>query len=129
MENPAFRDSNDQSIECSVMRDMLGRIGDKWSLLVILTLDSAPDRPLRFSELMRLLNVISQRMLTTTLRNLERDGILTRRIYPEVPPRVEYALTERGRGLLVPVTTLIDWIKNEWPAIEKSRQEYDANIK
>ncbi len=130
MENPAFRDRNNQSIECRVMRDMLSRIGDKWSLLVIFTLAFASDQqPLRFSELMRLINGISQRMLTTTLRNLEREGFLTRQIYAEVPPRVEYSLTDRGRGLLVPATNLLDWIKKEWPAIEKSRQEYDAKIK
>ncbi len=112
------------------MRDMLSRIGDKWSLLVIITLASASDQPLRFSELKRLVNGISQRMLTTTLRSLERDEFLTRHVYPEVPPRVEYALTERGRGLLVPVTELLDWIKQQWPAIEKSRLKYDvANAK
>ena len=77
---------------------------------------------------MRAVTGISQRMLTTTLRHLERDGIVTRRLYGEVPPRVEYTLTKRGQGLLVPVKAVIVWIENEWPEIEISRQHYDQRI-
>ena len=110
---------------CCPIKDLLTRLGDKWSMLVIVTLARAPDHRLRFSEMMRAIGGISQRMLTTTLRYLERDGIVMRRLYPEVPPRVEYTLTERGLGLLVPVTALVAWIEGEWPSIEKSRQEYD----
>jgi DNA-binding HxlR family transcriptional regulator len=109
--------------------DLLARIGDKWSLLVLAALSEADRSCLRFSELMRVVGGISQRMLTTTLRHLERDGILTRQVYPEVPPRVEYTLTARGQGLLVPVKALIAWIVNEWPEIEKSRREYDQKIR
>src|SRR5271168_4462517 len=101
--------------------DLLARIGDKWSLLVLVALSDADQGRLRFSELMRAVVGISQRMLTTTLRHLERDGILTRQVFPEVPPRVEYSLTTRGRGLLVPVKALITWIVDEWPEIAKSR--------
>jgi DNA-binding HxlR family transcriptional regulator len=108
--------------------DLLARIGDKWTLLVLVALADAEGDRLRFSELMRAVHGISQRMLTTTLRHMERDGILTRRVYPEVPPRVEYTLTARGRGLLVPVKSLIAWILNEWPEIAKSRQEYDRKV-
>jgi DNA-binding HxlR family transcriptional regulator len=78
---------------------------------------------------MRSVDGISQRMLATTLRYLERDGIVTRHLYAEVPPRVEYTLTERGKGLLIPVTALFGWIDKEWPKIEISRQDYDANTK
>ena len=92
-------------------------------------LSEADGGRLRFSELMRAVDGISQRMLTTTLRHLERDGILTRQVYPEVPPRVEYTLTARGQGLLVPVKALIAWILNEWPEIAKSRREYDQKIR
>ena len=99
--------------------DLLARIGDKWSLLVLAALSDANQGRLRFSELMRAVDGISQRMLTTTLRHLERDGILTRQVFPEVPPRVEYTLTARGQGLLVPVKALIAWIVNEWPEIAK----------
>jgi DNA-binding HxlR family transcriptional regulator len=109
--------------------DLLSRLGDKWSTLVLVALSDADRNCLRFSELMRAVSGISQRMLTTTLRHLERDGILTRKVYPEVPPRVEYTLTARGRSLLVPVKSLVGWILNEWPEIEKSRQHYDQRIR
>ena len=81
-------------------REVLDRVGDKWSLLVIAMLEQRPTARARFSELKRSIPGISQRMLTATLRSLERDGLLTRHVYAEVPPRVEYALTEKGPALL-----------------------------
>jgi DNA-binding HxlR family transcriptional regulator len=108
------------------IRDLISRLGDKWSVLVLIALAKTESKCLRFSQLMRSVDGISQRMLSTTLRYLERDGIVTRHLYPEVPPRVEYTLTERGLGLLEPVRALFMWIDHEWPAIEKSRREYDA---
>ena len=111
-------------VDCPI-KDLISRIGDKWSMMVLMALDNAADNVMRFSELMRAINGISQRMLATTLRYLERDGIITRRVYPEVPPRVEYTLTKRGQDLLVPVKNLVGWISNEWPEIEKSRDAYD----
>jgi len=113
--------------DCCPIKDLLSRIGDKWSMLVIVTLARATNHKLRFSEMMRDVGGISQRMLTTTLRYLERDGIVKRHLYPEVPPRVEYTLTKRGLGLLVPVKALVAWIECEWPEIEKSRREYDGS--
>jgi len=107
------------------IRDLLSRLGDKWSMLVIVSLAKSDNNCLRFSELMREVNGISQRMLSSTLRQFERDGIVTRQLYPEVPPRVEYTLTERGKDFLVPVKSLVDWMANEWPNIEISRQNYD----
>jgi DNA-binding HxlR family transcriptional regulator len=107
------------------VQDLLSRIGDKWSMLVLVALAQHPESRLRFSELMHSVSGISQRMLTTTLRHMERDGMLTRRIYAQVPPKVEYTLTERGKELLVPVKGLVTWVHDQWPAIEKSRQEYD----
>ena len=107
------------------MRDLINRLGDKWSMLVLVSLDSNDGTAMRFSEVLRSVHGISQRMLTLTLRHLERDGIVTRHIYPEVPPRVEYALTVRGKNFLVPVKNLVDWLRGEWPNIEKSRQTYD----
>jgi DNA-binding HxlR family transcriptional regulator len=112
---------------CCPIKDLLTRIGDKWSMLVIVTLARAQEHRLRFNEMMCEVSGISQRMLATTLRYLERDGIVKRQIYPEVPPRVEYTLTERGLGLLVPVKALVGWIESEWPDIEKSRQKYDES--
>jgi len=105
------------------IREVLDRVGDKWSLLVIATLRH--DR-LRFSELLRHIPGISQRMLTLTLRQLERDGLISRTAYAEVPPRVEYELTDLG-GTLIPIAkTIGDWALANHPAIEESRTQYDA---
>jgi len=106
--------------------DLLGRLGDKWTLLVLASLSLAPDRRLRFSELKRAIEGISQRMLTTTLRALERDGLVVRQIFPEVPPRVEYELTPLGEGLIAAMDGLARWIREHWPAIEAARGRYDA---
>ena len=96
------------------------RLGDKWSLLVIYTLDRSPS--MRFGELLRALPDISQKMLTVTLRTLEEDGLVTRSVYPEIPPRVEYALTERARSLLPHVNALIGWAAENMEAILADRQ-------
>ena len=107
-------------------RDMLSRVGDKWSLLVIFILKGRPAFRGRFSELKRSIPGISQRMLTATVRNLERDGMLTRHVYAEVPPRVEYELTPLGRGLTEPVLGLVSWLQSNWPAIRSARDRFDA---
>lgn len=107
-------------------RDMLSRIGDKWSLLVIWILEGMPGRRGRFSDLKRSIPGISQRMLTATVRNLERDGMLTRHVYAEVPPRVEYQLTALGRGLMDPVRGLVSWLQSNWPVIRSARDRFDA---
>lgn len=109
------------------LRELLARLGDKWSMLVIMSLAQAEGNCLRFSEIKHHIAGISQRMLTTTLRYLERDGIVTRRVYPEVPPRVEYRLTQRGTSLLVPVKSMVTWVEQEWPQIEVSRREFDRS--
>ena len=105
------------------IRDILARIGDKWSLLVIATLHEAR---LRFGELLGHIPGISQRMLTLTVRQLERDGIVTRTVYPEVPPRVEYELTDLGETLFVPARAIADWAVTHHDEIERARAEYDA---
>ena len=105
--------------ECPI-RNVLARLGDKWSLLVIYTLDRSPS--MRFGELLRALPDISQKMLTVTLRTLEVDGLVTRSVYPEIPPRVEYALTERARSLLPHVNALIGWAAENMEAILADRQ-------
>jgi DNA-binding HxlR family transcriptional regulator len=107
-------------------RDMLSRICDKWSLLVILILEGMPQKRGRFSDLKRSIPGISQRMLTATVRNLERDGMLTRHVYAEVPPRVEYELTTLGRGLMDPVRGLVTWLQSNWAVIRTSRDRFDA---
>lgn len=105
-------------------RQFLGRIGDKWSLLVIFVLLSKPEGRCRFSELKREITGISQRMLTTTLRNLEADGLVTRHVYPEIPPRVEYELTELGRSIKAPIKSLLGWVKQNWPAAKEFRRKH-----
>ena len=107
-------------------REMLSRVGDKWSLLVVAILQGMQDRRGRFSDLKRSIPGISQRMLTATVRNLERDGLLTRHVFPEVPPRVEYQLTVLGEGLMEPVCGLVSWLQQHWPAIRASRERFDA---
>jgi DNA-binding HxlR family transcriptional regulator len=106
------------------VRDVLDRVGDKWSILAILFLGR--HGTLRFNELKRNIDGVSQRMLTVTLRSLERDGLLTRRVYPEVPPRVEYELTALGRSLLEQVLALAGWANGQMEAIVAARSRYDG---
>jgi DNA-binding HxlR family transcriptional regulator len=107
---------------CRRISEILSRIGDKWSLLVIRQLG---DGPLRFSELKRGLGSISQKMLTTTLRGLERDGFVDRTVFPTVPPRVDYELTPLGRDLLTPVKGLADWAMANAERVERARKRFD----
>ena len=107
---------------CEV-RQILDRVADKWSLLVIALLDR---RTLRFSELQREIDGISQRMLTVTLRQLERDGLVRRTVYPVVPPRVEYELTPLGATLLDTIQSLVTWTEEHQDAIATARAEYDT---
>jgi DNA-binding HxlR family transcriptional regulator len=107
---------------CEV-RQILDRIADRWSLLVIALLD---DRTVRFSELRREIDGISQRMLTVTLRQLERNGLVRRTVYPVIPPRVEYALTPLGASLHATVQALVTWTEANEDAIAAARAAYDA---
>ena len=105
-------------------REMLARVGDKWSVYVIHVLGDAGT--LRFNELRSRVNGISQRMLTVTLRGMERDGLVTRRVYPEVPPRVEYALTKLGATLRQLVRGLVEWSGAHLTEVDSARAAYDA---
>ncbi len=107
--------------DCPI-RNVLARLCDKWSLLVIYTLDKAGVNPMRFKELQRAIPDISQKMLTVTLRTLEDDGYVTRTVFPEIPPRVEYALTSRARSLLPHVDALTAWALENRDAIMKDRR-------
>ena len=107
--------------DCPI-RNILARISDKWSLLVIYTLDRAGQNAVRFKELQRAIPDISQKMLTVTLRTLEEDGYVTRTVYPEVPPRVEYALTARAHSLLPHINALTAWALENRPAIMDDRK-------
>lgn len=104
------------------VRGVLDRIGDKWSTLIIITL---AEQPLRFGQLRRTIPDISQRMLTQTLRDLQRDGLVSRHVFPTQPPSVEYRLTEMGRSLLEPLAALVRWADSHYAAIRGARSEYD----
>lgn len=107
---------------CLATRKILDRIGDKWTLYIVATLASGPHR---FNELKRGINGISQRMLTLTLRGLERDGLVTRTVYPSIPPRVDYALTDLGKTLLKPVMALVSWANDNQFAIAQAQTCFD----
>ena len=109
--------------DCRAVNGVLARVGDKWSVLIIGLLG---DGPKRFNEMKRLVGGISQRMLTLTLRGLERDGLLTRTIFPTIPPRVDYELTPLGRDLLEPVSVLGDWAIRNQPKIARAREKFDG---
>ena len=105
------------------VRGVLDRIGDKWSTLIVIALTQ---RAHRFSEIRRAIPDISKRMLTQTLRDLERDGLVSRRVFPTKPPSVEYKLTELGESLLEPLTVLVMWAEKSQSKIESARAEFDT---
>jgi DNA-binding HxlR family transcriptional regulator len=108
-----------------LVREMLTRVGDKWTMLVV---QSLAESPLRFSALRDTIPGISHRMLTVTLRALERDGLVTRVSHPEVPPRVEYSLTPLGDTLLPAVMTLVAWVQEHRDEVESSRAVYGGAV-
>ena len=108
---------------CRAVSEILSRVGDKWSVLIIMQLGGGSRR---FNEIKRMIGGISQRMLTLTLRNLERDGIVSRKVTPSIPPRVDYALTDLGRDLLSPVKALGEWAIRHQPCIQAARAHFDA---
>jgi DNA-binding HxlR family transcriptional regulator len=107
------------------VRELLTKVGDKWTIFLVLSLDLLGGRA-RFSELERSIPGISERMLSATLKNLERDGLVIRELFPEVPPRVEYEITDMGRSLLRPTQGLVDWAKENWEQVRKAQSKYDA---
>jgi len=119
---PAPRLPNPDHADCRGVASVLSRVGDKWSVFVIMNLS---DGPKRFNELKRIISGISQRMLTLTLRGLERDGLVTRTIFPTIPPRVDYELTDLGRGLQQPVKALGQWAVDHLGQIEAARTHFD----
>ena len=106
--------------DCRRVADILARVGDKWTVLVLMAIG---DRRVRFGKLHRAINGISQRMLTVTLRNLERDGILTRTVYPTIPPRVEYELSERGRSFKLALAPIGKWVIENRPTSKRRASE------
>ncbi len=117
-------DCSSEPKPCVEVKDVLNRVGDKWSLYIVVHLH---DGPLRFNELKRRIDGISQRMLTLTLRGLERDGLLIRTVYPTQPPSVTYALSPLGQTLLDPVASLVRWAQAHRTDIEEARTLFDAH--
>src|SRR5450432_1585633 len=112
--------------DCRAVSEVLARVGDKWTVLVVSTLGGGRKR---FNELRRALGSISQRMLTLTLRGLERDGLVTRTVFPTVPPRVDYELTKLGRSLLEPVSALGLWARKNRVVMQDARRRFDGQKK
>ncbi|MFD2055818.1 winged helix-turn-helix transcriptional regulator [Mesorhizobium calcicola] len=106
------------------VRDVLDRVGDKWTMLVLIAL---AERPRRFSEINRTIPDISKRMLSQTLRTLERDGLVLRSVFPTNPPSVEYRLSELGRTVFEPLTMLVRWVERSHDAIGTARKQYDTS--
>jgi DNA-binding HxlR family transcriptional regulator len=108
---------------CRTISTLLSRIGDKWTVLVVATLGEGSRR---FNELRREIPSVSQRMLTLTLRNLERDGLVNRTVTPTIPPRVDYELTDLGRSLLTPITALSQWALDNVGTIHEAQAKFDS---
>lgn len=111
-------------IEICPVRNVIARFGNKWALLVILILSE--NKVLRFSELKKMIPDVSSRMLSSTLRTLEADGLVSRKVYPEVPPKVEYSLTETGLSLVPFIVQLTEWEQKHMKSIVKHREEFEA---
>ncbi|NIZ10309.1 helix-turn-helix domain-containing protein [Pseudooceanicola sp. HF7] len=118
-----FAPGADANLGACPVRDVLARVGDKWSLLILVALS---EQPRRFSALQREVGDISKRMLTQSLRMLERDGLVSRQVFPTKPPSVEYALTSLGEAALVPVAGLLHWASGAHEQIRAARAAYDA---
>ncbi|WP_201004447.1 winged helix-turn-helix transcriptional regulator [Pseudomonas cichorii] len=116
-------DVDDDHARCKALGRVLDRIGDKWTIMVVGALSNGP---VRFNALLRLVGGVSHRMLTLTLRGLEQDGLVKRTVYPTVPPKVEYELTEVGRSLIEPLGVLCSWAEANLPVIEGSRNKSEG---
>ena len=112
----------DHSAQCRALGQVLDRIGDKWTVMVV---GALTDGPMRFNALLRLIGGVSHRMLTLTLRGLEKDGLVTRTMYPTIPPRVDYELTKLGRSLIEPLSKLSDWTQQNMATIERARAKFE----
>ncbi len=112
------------SENCPV-RNVIDRIGDKWSVLVLLLLEE--EEILRFNEIYKSIETISQKMLTVTLKKLEEDGLINRTVYPQIPPKVEYNLTERGTSLMPHLHALVDWASDNIGEIKIARKAYEKS--
>jgi len=111
--------------DCPI-RNILSRISDRWSMLILITLDGK-QQPMRYSDILAAIPDISQKMLTVALKNLEADGLVERHAYAEIPPRVEYSITERAQSLMPHINNLIDWALDNLADILNDRKKYSSN--
>lgn len=118
--NKAVRETAPSLSECRALADILARVGDKWTVMLVGALS---DGPMRYNALRRIVDGISQRMLTLSLKGLVQDGLVTRTLYPTIPPRVDYELTDLGRTLIEPLMTLFEWARTHRPAIDVARAQ------
>lgn len=121
--NQTQNSGSDEHAECRRLAAVLDRIGDKWTVMIIGALSQGP---MRFNALRRLIGGVSQRMLTLTLRNLERDGLISRTVFPTIPPRVDYELTQTGQTLIGPLRLLSEWAKEHQGALEAAQSRFDS---
>lgn len=123
--NPTFDGASNVELvtECQAVRPILARIGDKWSVMIVMSLRAGPRR---FNEIKRAIGTISQRMLTLSLRGMERDGLVTRKVFPTTPPRVEYELTALGHSLRGPVEALGQWAIDHQAEIALAQTRFDV---
>ena len=126
LKNIKVRGTQDEHHQCRALGEVLDRIGDKWAVMVIGALSKGP---MRFNALLRLIGGVSQRMLTLTLRGLERDGLVTRTLFPTIPPRVDYQLTDLGHSLIEPLRQLSDWAQKHRSELESARQAFDSRAR
>jgi DNA-binding HxlR family transcriptional regulator len=126
MEKEIFRKCENNGEDCPV-KDVLNRVGDKWSMLAVIMLHD--HGTLRFNALHQLIDNISQKMLTVTLKTLEADGLVLRKMYPQIPPKVEYTLTPLGDSLVPPLMTLYDWANKSMPEIKAARARYEGTAR
>ena len=114
--NTHMSDLKVEYLTCPI-RQVISRFGDKWSMLVLYSLHTSPTGTLRFNELRHHMTDCSQKMLSATLKNLESSNLINRKVYPEVPPRVEYSLTDTGKSLMPSINSLIDWAKQNFDSV------------
>ncbi|MDE6328997.1 MAG: helix-turn-helix transcriptional regulator [Duncaniella sp.] len=121
------KDATNSIIEICPIRNIVARFGDKWSLLVLLIIDG--EGTVRFNELGRMIPDISTRVLSGTLKTLEADGLVNRKVYAQVPPKVEYTLTDTGKSLIPLIMQLTEWAQKNMKSVMKHRKEYESTIK
>lgn len=121
------KDATNSIIEICPIRNIVARFGDKWSLLVLLIIDG--EGTVRFNELGRMIPDISTRVLSGTLKTLEADGLVNRKVYAQVPPKVEYTLTDTGKSLIPLIMQLTEWAQKNMKSVMKHRKEYESTVK